>query len=59
MKRMLIMTCVAAITLGAAVWFFPATLLLRVVAVVIAAFVVVKHRTNIQRLVKGCENRIY
>ena len=49
----------AAITLGAAVWFFPATLLLRVVAVVIAAFVVVKHRTNIQRLVKGCENRIY
>ena len=49
----------AAVTLGAAVWFFPATLLLRVVADAIAVFVVVKHRTNIQRLAKGCENRIY
>ena len=49
----------AAVTLGAAVWFFPATPLLRVVADVIAVFVVVKHRTNIERLLKGCENRIY
>lgn len=49
----------AAVTLGVAVWFFPATLLLRVVADVIAVFVVVKHRTNIERLLKGCENRIY
>ena len=49
----------AAVTLGAAVWFFPATLLLRVVADVIAVFVVVKHRTNIERLLRGCENRIY
>lgn len=49
----------AAVVLGAAVWFFPATLPLRIVADVIAAFVVIKHRTNIQRLMKGCENRIY
>ena len=49
----------AAVTLGAAVWMCPATLPLRIVADVIAVFVVVKHRTNIQRLVKGCENRIY
>ena len=49
----------AAVTLGAAIWLFPATLPLRVVADVIAVFVVVKHRTNIQRLAKGCENRIY
>ena len=49
----------AAVTLGAAVWLFPATLPLRIVADVIAVFVVVKHRTNIQRLFKGCENRIY
>ena len=49
----------AAVTLGAAVWFFPATLPVRIIADVIAVFVVVKHRTNIQRLVKGCENRIY
>ena len=49
----------AAVTLGAAVWLFPATLPLRIVADVIAVFVVVKHRSNIQRLIKGCENRIY
>ncbi len=49
----------AAVTLGVAVWLFPATMLLRIVADVIALFVVVKHRTNIERLVKGCENRIY
>lgn len=49
----------AAVTLGVAVWLFPATLLLRIVADVVAVFVVVKHRTNIQRLARGCENRIY
>ena len=49
----------AAVTLGVAVWFFPATLLLRIIADIIAVFIVIKHRTNIQRLVKGCENRIY
>lgn len=49
----------AAVTLGAAIWLFPATLPLRIVADVIAVFVVVKHRSNIQRLIKGCENRIY
>ena len=49
----------AAATLGASVWFVPATTLLRCVVTAIAVFVVVKHRTNIVRLAKGCENRIY
>ena len=49
----------AAAVLGVAIWAFPATLFLRVVADVVALFVVVKHRTNIARLAKGCENRIY
>ena len=37
----------------------PATPLLRCVVTAIAVFVVVKHRTNIVRLAKGCENKIY
>ena len=49
----------AATTLGASVWFVPATPLLRCVVTAIAVFVVVKHRTNIVRLAKGCENKIY
>ena len=49
----------AAITLGTLVWFVPCLPLLRGIATAIAVFVVVKHRTNIVRLVKGCENRIY
>lgn len=49
----------AAVTLGALVWFVPCLPLLRWVATAIAVFVVVKHRTNIARLLKGCENKIY
>ena len=49
----------AAATLGALVWFFPGTPLLRGIATAIAVFVIVKHRSNIVRLLKGCENRIY
>ena len=49
----------AATTLGVLVWLVPATPLLRGVATAIAVFVVVKHRSNIVRLAKGCENKIY
>ena len=49
----------AAVTLGVAVWFFPASLALRVIACVIALFVILKHRSNISRIVNGCENRIW
>ena len=49
----------AAATLGILVWIVPATPLLRGIATAIAVFVVVKHRTNIVRLAKGCENKIY
>ena len=49
----------AAAVLGIAVWFFPCILLMRVIADLIAVFVIVKHRSNIQRLLKGCENKIY
>ena len=49
----------AAATLGVLVWFFPCLLAVRIIAVLVAVFVIVKHKSNIQRLVKGCENKIY
>ena len=32
---------------------------LQVVMTLVGVFVVVKHRSNLVRLVKGCENKIY
>ena len=52
-------SCLAAAALGVAIWFYPAPLLLRIIMTFIAVFVIWKHRSNIQRLVKGCENKIY
>ena len=49
----------AAATLGVAVWFVPASTLLRVTADAVAVFVIVKHRSNIVRIANGCENRIW
>ena len=49
----------AAATLGVLVWFFPCLLAVRIIAVLVAVFVIVKHKSNIQRLMKGCENKIY
>ena len=49
----------AAATLGVLVWIFPCLLAVRIIAVLVAVFVIVKHKSNIQRLVNGCENKIY
>ena len=49
----------AAAALGVLVWFFPCLLAVRIIAVLVAVFVIVKHKSNIQRLMKGCENKIY
>ena len=49
----------AAVAIAVLVWIFPATLPLRIVVTLLGAFVVFKHRSNIARLVKGCENKIY
>ena len=49
----------AAATLGVLVWFFPCLLVVRIIVVLVAVFVIVKHKSNIRRLVKGCENKIY
>tara|TARA_R110001592_G_scaffold30011_3_gene107943 strand:- start:185 stop:778 length:594 start_codon:yes stop_codon:yes gene_type:complete len=47
-----------AIALAVSVWFFPLTTLVRVMAVLIAALVIIKHRSNVKRIVQGEENRI-
>ena len=49
----------AAATLAVLVWLFPCLLAVRAIAVLVAVFVIVKHKSNIQRLVHGCENKIY
>ena len=49
----------AAASLAVLVWMFPCLLAVRIIAALIAVFVIVKHKSNIQRLVKGCENKIY
>ena len=49
----------AAVALAILVWLFPCLLAMRVIAALIAVFVVYKHKSNIQRLMKGCENKIY
>ena len=52
-------SCLAAAALGVAVWFCGCPLSLKVVVTLIALFVIVKHKSNIRRLIDGCENRIY
>lgn len=52
-------SCLAAAALGTAVWFCGCPLSLKIVVTLIAVFVIVKHKSNIRRLIDGCENRIY
>ena len=48
----------AAAALCAAVYLTPATWPLRVIATLAAVLVIWKHRSNIQRIIRGQENRI-
>ena len=52
-------SCLAVAALGVTVWFMGCPLSLKVVVSLIAIFVIVKHKSNIRRLIDGCENRIY
>jgi glycerol-3-phosphate acyltransferase PlsY len=49
---------VAAIALPVAVWFTNENLILRIVTVALCALAVYKHKSNIQRLMAGTENRL-
>ena len=48
----------AAATLTAAVWVLPHDFPLRIIATLVAALVIVRHRTNIRRIKDGLESRI-
>lgn len=48
----------AAVALTAAVYLMPYDTVLRVLVTAIALLVIVRHRTNIQRILNGTENRI-
>lgn len=52
-------SCIAAAALGVSVWFCGCPVSLKVIVTLIAVFVIVKHRSNIRRLIDGCENKIY
>lgn len=54
-------SCGAAAFLAVTVWFWPPSAILaeKIIITLIGVFVIVKHRSNISRLLKGEENKIY
>ena len=48
---------VAAVALPATVWFTQPNLALRLIAVLLGILAIYKHKTNVQRLMNGTENR--
>jgi len=48
----------AAVALPAAVWLTPNSLVLRIVTTALGLLAIVKHRSNIQRLLNGTERRL-
>jgi glycerol-3-phosphate acyltransferase PlsY len=49
----------AAAALAIAVFFFPYDFALRVLVVLVAMLVIFKHRSNVQRIVKGQESKLW
>jgi glycerol-3-phosphate acyltransferase PlsY len=54
-----IASIVAAVALPTAVWFTQENLALRIIAIILGALAIYKHKANIQRLRNGTENRIH
>lgn len=64
-------SCVGSLVLAAAVWllprqiglwpgdYVPDPLVLRVLVTLVAVFVIVKHRSNLSRMLRGEENRLW
>lgn len=48
----------AAISLAISVWFVDTSDVIRIVVLLVALLIIIKHRTNVQRILKGEENRI-
>ena len=49
---------IAAVVLPVAMVFYNTPFIMRLLAIVLCIFVVLRHRTNIRRLVNGTENRV-
>lgn len=52
-------SCLAALSLAVTIWFCGDVLSLKIMMSLLAIFVIWKHRSNIDRLIHGCENKIY
>ncbi len=55
-------SCLAASAMAIAIWFdwpYHYVLALKIVMTLLGVFIVYRHRSNIVRLLHGCENKIY
>lgn len=48
----------ASISLAISVWFVETSHVVRIVVLLVALLIIIKHRANVQRILKGEENRI-
>ena len=48
----------ASISLAISVWFVDTSDVVRIVVLLVALLIIIKHRANVQRILKGEENRI-
>lgn len=48
----------ASVSLAISVWFVPTSHVVRFVVLLVALLIIIKHRTNVQRIFKGEENRV-
>lgn len=48
----------ASISLAISVWFVDTSDVVRVVVLLVALLIIIKHRANVQRILKGEENRV-
>lgn len=48
----------ASISLAISVWFVETSNVVRIVVLLVALLIIIKHRANVQRILKGEENRI-
>ena len=48
----------AAVSLAVLIHFFDATLPVRIITTLVAVLIIFRHRTNLQRIVRGVENKI-
>lgn len=51
-------SCIGAVVFAVTIFPFSTDWVLRVVVLILAALIVIRHRTNIQRILKGEENRL-